>query len=70
METHGSATNEVIRNYWNYERVGEFFIPMKRTIDTNGRQYVFNVESYEVDIEIPKGTFDLPKSIVGELERK
>ena len=62
-EIHGTSHQLVVRDFFDYKAIGEALVPMKRRIEMGKTVYLYNVELFEVDTRIPKGTFDLPPSI-------
>lgn len=73
VETYDQERRRVIRDYLDYEMIGEALVPRTKrlastTIGTSRvRNYTFKIEDYEVDIKIPKGAFDIPKTIQRQL---
>lgn len=63
-EAMSSGKTRVVRDFLEYERIGEFVVSKKQVISQdNGIQWVYQIKFYEVDEKIPRGTFALPSSI-------
>jgi len=63
-ESLSNRNMSVVRDYLNYERVGDYMISKKQVVtQSSGSVWTYEIELYEVDARIPKGTFDLPMSI-------
>ncbi len=64
VEAFSNTKMRVVRDYLNYEQVGEYMISKKQVItQSSGTVWTYEIESYKVDARIPRGTFDLPKPI-------
>lgn len=62
-EIHGAQQPRVVRDYFDYRKIAESQIPMKRRIVAGTKTYQYDVKQFEVDGRIPPGTFDLPPNI-------
>jgi hypothetical protein len=70
IEEFNNQRQRVVRNYFNYEKVGDFTVSKNQTVtQESGVQWVYEIELYEVDIKVPRGTFDVPKSIAASFAK-
>lgn len=63
MESFDGGTFEVVREYMNHEKRGEYVIAVNETIEYRGILERWYVESFEYDVEIPEEVFEVPESI-------
>lgn len=70
IEEFNNQRQRLVRDYFNYEKIGDFTVSKKQTVSQeNGVQWVYEIELYEVDIKVPRGTFDVPKSIAASFAK-
>jgi len=63
VEEFNNRQQTVVRDYSNYQRIGEFLVSKKHIATYGSSRYVYEMDLYEVDVKIPKGMFDVPRSI-------
>ena len=57
-------------DYYDYEQVGEYVISKKQVVNqSDGSVWTYEMELYEVDTKIPRGTFDIPKPMALSIAR-
>jgi hypothetical protein len=70
-EVYVDQTRTVTRYYSDFIQLGDALIPRVRKVisrrSSGTTEYVFEIQDYEVDCKIPKGTFDLPRVIQQEV---
>ena len=63
VEEFDGSTHEVVRDYLDYARMGGCLVPTKLTTKSPNSETIYELESFEADVKIPKKTFDLPPTI-------
>ena len=70
IEEFSNQRQRVVRDYFDYEKVGDFTVSKKQTVtQASGTQWIYEIDLYEVDIKVPRGTFDVPKSIAASFAK-
>lgn len=70
IEEFGTRRERVVRDYQNYEQIGDFMVSKKQTVtQARGDRWIYEIDVYEVDIRVPRGTFDVPKTIAAALAK-
>lgn len=68
IEAFGGTTQEVIRDRFNYKKIGNTMVPMKETISWRNSVYVYENEFFKVNEKLAKGTFGVPAMIQKKID--
>lgn len=68
VEEFGGTTAKVTRDYLDYARLNGCLVPTKMTTSFGNSLSVYELEDFEADVKIPKGTFAIPKSLTKQRE--
>ena len=69
VEEFNNQKQLVTRDRFNWEKLGDTMIARDRTVSWSGNQYKYKIETFEIDIKIPKEIFETPK-IVLEMQKE
>lgn len=62
-EEFGGSLKLVTRDYFDYRQVGERMVSHFQTVSYNYEIWEYRTSLFESNIDIPEGTFDVPKAI-------
>ncbi|MFK7766917.1 MAG: hypothetical protein AB8B55_06815 [Mariniblastus sp.] len=69
VEEFGGRKQLVTRDRHNWEKLGDTMIARDQTVSHEGVVYNYHVETYEIDVRIPKEIFETPNMIL-EMQEK
>lgn len=68
-EEFGGRKTEVVRNYFDYEMVGQQMVSKRQTVAYAGQVWKYTTKVYETDIEIPEHIFEIPAELALKIEK-